>query len=172
MQPGSYPSPYGNPAPPPWLVQPEPPGPARGGRRGVRKGPFIGVIAAVALLGTGVFGVNAFARHTICSSLSEGTSLHHFAGDADEPRAGDVVKLREASDELRGYGHMLLFDGELKSAVNGFAGDIDRLADLMGENDGTGSGFSGLVTLAKSMDTHARQAQQACDLPVTGVFNG
>lgn len=172
MQPGSYPTPYGNPAPPPWLVQPEAPGPARRGRRGVRKGPFIGVVAAVALLGTGVFGVNAFARHTICSSLSDGTSLHHFAGEADEPSAGDVAKLREASDQLRGYGRMLLFDAELKSAVNGFADDIDGLADLMGENDASGAGFADLIALAKSVDTHARQAQEACGEPVTGVFNG
>jgi hypothetical protein len=172
MQPGSYQTPYGNPAPPPWLVQPAAPGPAQTRRSGFRKGPIIGLVAAVALLGSGAFGANAFAKHTICSSLSDGTSLHHFAGDTDEPSAGDVAKLREASDQLRGYGHMLLFDGELKSAVNGFADDIDQLADIMGENDGSGAGFAGLISLAGSINTHARQAQKACDLPVTGVFNG
>lgn len=164
------------PAPPPWLVQPgaPSPGPAPRGRRGLGKASIIGVIAGVVLLGAGTFASNAYAKHTICSSLSDGSTISDSlaGGSSDEPSADTLGKMREAGDQLRGYGHMLVFDRDLKSAVNGFADDIDQLADLMGSTDEGGDGLAQLLTLAGSVNNHVRQAQQACDLPVKGIFSG
>ncbi len=158
--------------PPPWLVPNVPAVAPRPVRRGPRKALIIAGVAVVALLGAGAAGANAYARNTICSSL-EGDSALTGGSSAEpaEPGPAELTRMREAADELRGYGRMLVFDGDLKTAVNGLADDVDQLADLAG-SDGTtaAGGFAELMTIAGSVNSHARQAQRACDLPVKGIF--
>jgi hypothetical protein len=140
------------------------------GRR--KKRLIIGIVAAVVLVGSGTLGLNGYAKHRICSALGEGSTLSTFAGgSSDEPSATEVAKMRQGGDELRAYGHLLMFDPDLRSAVNGFADDIDRLADLMGDTSNEGGAFTELVTLASSVDTHVRQAQEACGQPVRGILH-
>jgi hypothetical protein len=175
--PPGAPGPGWAPTPPPWLVQTgiPAPGPEYRPRRGPRKVWIAGAIAAVVLSAAATFGLSAYAKHTVCSSLSEGATFNNTLSDnsSDEPSADDIDKMRDAADDLRSYGRLVMFDQDLRSAVNGFADDIDQLADLMGAtgDDDDGEGFAQLLTLAGSVNTHVRQAQQACGLPVKGIFN-
>jgi hypothetical protein len=131
-------------------------------------------VGAVAIFGIGAFGTNAYAKNAVCSALEEDAG---FAGTAAEEKQQaeatppDVEQMREVSDELRGYGRMLVLDGDLKSAVNGLADDMDQLAGLVGAEGSTPeNGFAELVTIAGSLNSHAREAQRACGLPVRGFL--
>jgi hypothetical protein len=71
---------------------------------------------------------------------------------------------------------MLVFDTSLRKAVNGLADDVDNLANLLdssasADDSATGGGFAELMMVAASVNGHARQAQRACGLPATGIFN-
>jgi hypothetical protein len=153
---------------PAWVpahARPVPPG-----RR--KKRLVAGVVTAVLLVGAGGFGLDAYAKHRVCSALSQGSTLSTFAGgSSDEPSATEIAKMRQGGDELRAYGHLLMIDHDLRSAVNGFADDIDRLADLMGDTNNSGGAFTELLTLAKSIDKHVRQGQEACGQPVQGILH-
>jgi hypothetical protein len=150
-------------------------------RRGPGKALAIGLVVLVALLGLGAGGVNAYAKHSVCQSL-KGESDTIGGGDSGQssddgmPTKADLDEMRTAADNLRGYGHMLIFNGDLREAVNGFADDVDQIADLLGSAGGSAtsadqSDLTKLVTIAGSMNSHAREAQKACGLPVTGIFN-
>ncbi|WP_250036322.1 hypothetical protein [Paractinoplanes maris] len=164
------------PPPPPWMVQYQPNAPAARKRGGPRKALVIGAIAVVGLLGAGTAGVNAFARHEVCSALEGDSTLTGSAG-SEAPTAGQFEQVRQGADEMRGYSRMLVLDGDLSAAVDGLADDADQLVDVLSAN-GTGSveqiaaggGMAELLTLAGSINSHARAAQRACDLPVTGIF--
>ena len=159
-------------APPPWPGHPQPVGMPAGRRTPTAL--IVGILAAVVLVPVGAtVGVHAYAKHTVCGALEGDSPL--AGGSAPEggtPGNGpDVAEIRDAADGLRTYAWMLVFDGDLKDAVNGLADDVDQMADLVGApgDDGAGA-FAELFTIAASVNTHARQAQRACDLPVTGIF--
>jgi hypothetical protein len=148
--------------------------PPSGGRTGLRKAGIIGLIAVTTLTGAGAFGVNSYAKHTVCSSLEGDLAFgtESFDASSDWTSADGLTKMRDTSDELRGQARMLIFDTDLRSAMNGFADDVDRLADLVGSEEGDfGTGFVQLISLAGSVNSHAMQAQRACGLPAEGVLD-
>ena len=176
------PPPWDPDAMPPWLVQPGslPVGPVRSARSGLRKGLIIGAVALVALVGVGTFGVNSYAKRTICSSLKSDDAFSSGSGSdsaKSSPAAGptdaELADLRKGADEMRNYGRMLVLDGDLKSAVNGLADDMVQMTDVFtkAKKAPTPKLFTQLVTVAGSVNSHVRQAQKACGLPVTGVFD-
>nr|WP_221375246.1 hypothetical protein [Actinoplanes polyasparticus] len=162
--------------PPPWMVQYNPQAPAARARNVPRKALVVGVIAVGALLGAGTAGVNAYAKHQVCAALEGDSSLTGSAG-SEAPTEAQFTQVRKGADQMRGYARMLVIDGDLRSAVNGLADDADQLVDVLATT-GTGSvdriagggGMTELLTIAGSVNSHARAAQRACDLPVTGIF--
>ena len=120
--------------------------------------------------------MNAYAKHVVCSALKDDNGPI-AAADADDntSAASDAAGMREVGDKMRNYSRMLVIDQSLSSAVNGLAEDVDQLADLREQADSDDMGFEAfgqMITLAGSLNTHARQAQRACGLPVTGIPNG
>jgi hypothetical protein len=161
--------------PPPWLVPNVPPaGGVRPARRRPRTALIVAAVATVAIFGVGAFGTNAYAKNAVCSAMEKETALTGATAAEEQPEqtTPDIEQMREVSDELRGYGRMLILDGDLKSAVNGLADDMDQLAGLIGsEGDPPANGFAELMTIAGSLNSHAREAQRACGLPVRGFLN-
>jgi hypothetical protein len=154
--------------------------PAR--RRNPWKAVVFGVAGLVAVLGAGAGGVNAYAKHSVCSTLkgessqmSSGSSANDDAG----PTAADLAEMRKDADTLRSYGRMLVFSGDLREAVDGLADDEDQFVDLLksvsadtaGDEAAAKKALTRMVTVAGSVNSHARQAQGACGLPVTGILD-
>ncbi|WP_203817651.1 hypothetical protein [Paractinoplanes ferrugineus] len=148
-------------------------------RRGPTRKLLIGLVAAlvVALVG-GTAGVNAWAEHSICASIEdEKLSDSGSSGSSSEGLdRGDIADLRHVADQLRNRARLLVFDTSLRKAVDGLADDVDNLADLLDssattDNGAMDGGFAELIMVAASVNGHARQAQRACGLPATGVFN-
>ncbi|GIF26910.1 hypothetical protein BJ973_003551 [Actinoplanes tereljensis] len=136
------------------------------------------VVAVVAAIVVGAAAVNAYARHSICTAMEDdaslgGTSARTSSGQYTQAELDDM---HGEADDLRGRARMLLFDRDLRSAVNGLADDVDNIANLLGstgsaENAALGSGFAELLMVAASVNGHARQAQRACGLPANGLLN-
>ena len=152
--------------------------PVRGGRKPSRSKAgrtlvAVGIVAVV--VGGGAFGMNAYAKNVVCSALKDDNGPI-AAADADDntSAASDAAGMREVGDKMRNYSRMLVIDQSLSSAVSGLAEDVDQLADLREQADSDDMGFEAfgqMITLAGSINTHARQAQRACGLPVTGIPN-
>jgi hypothetical protein len=165
---------------PPWQsTYPPPPGFGPVVRRGPGKKLIVGlVVGLVVALGVGATGVNAWAKHSVCASiqdenLSDGGSSGSSSDGLDQ---GDIAEMRHVADQLRNRARMLVFDTSLRKAVNGLADDVDNLANLLdssasADDSATGGGFAELMMVAASVNGHARQAQRACGLPATGIFN-
>jgi hypothetical protein len=120
------------------------------------------VAAALVAIGAGVFAVNSYARHAICAEVK----------DALLP---DATSWSGAAGDLRSHSRRLLFDDDLKSTALTLAGDLDRMAALeptveAGTRSATATGK--LLVIAGTVNAHARTAQQACGLPLNGVFGG
>jgi hypothetical protein len=118
--------------------------------------------AALVAAAAGVFAINSYARHAICTQVQ----------DALLP---DATSWSGAAADLRSHSRLLWFDGDLKSAALILAGDLDRMAALepavdAGTRSATTTGK--LLVIAGTVNTDARTAQQACGLPLTGVFAG
>lgn len=163
----------------PWLVPFSPHLPVPPARRGPGRALVIGLVAVVGLLGAGAGGAHAYAKHSVCSMMEDDSAVVGEASGSSSagavPTAAEFAKMRDGADELRGYGRMLVFDGDLRSAVNGLADDLDQIADLFTSAGSTedvvaGRGFTELVTIAGSLNSHARAAQRGCGLPVKGIF--
>ena len=95
----------------------------------------------------------------------------------DTPTPADLEKIRAEANELRSHGRMLLFSGDLHSAVNGIADDVDQVVDIAGsvKSGGTLDDLSHdkvaqLLSALSSMNTDARAGQRACGIPVKGIF--
>jgi hypothetical protein len=94
------------------------------------------------------------------------------------PSAADVAEERKEAGKLRAYGHMLMFSGDLREAVNGLADDEDQLIDRLKSASATPDAddaaarkeLAQLMTVIGSANSHARLAQGACGLPVTGIL--
>jgi hypothetical protein len=151
--------------------------PAR--RRNPWKAVVVGVAGLVAVLGAGAGGVNAYAKHSVCSTLKgERMSSGSSANDDAGPTAADLAEMRKDADTLRSYGRMLVFSGDLREAVDGLADDEDQFVDLLksvsadtaGDEAAAKKALTRMVTVAGSVNSHARQAQGACGLPVTGIL--
>ncbi|GIM92405.1 hypothetical protein [Paractinoplanes toevensis] len=164
------------PGPAPWPIPPvygPPP------RRGPNKLLIIGLVAAVVVaLGAGATAVNAYARHSVCSTMADNSTLGGSSTSASDGRVtqAELDGMHGEADDLRGRARMLVFDRDLRSAVNGLADDVDNIANLLGssgsaENAVLGGGFAELLMVAASVNGHARQAQRACGLPATGLLN-
>jgi hypothetical protein len=161
----------------PWMIQfnSQPPA-APGKRRSPWKAVTIGLVVLVAVLGGGAGGANAYAKHSVCSTLKgESTALNQDSAKTDD---AEMAEMREDADTLRRYGHMLVISGDLREAVNGLADDEDQLVDLL-KSTGTASpsneaaakkALTELMTVVGSVNSHAREAQKACGLPVTGIL--
>jgi hypothetical protein len=120
------------------------------------------VTAALVAIGAGAFAANSYARHAICASVK----------DALLP---DATSWSGAAAGLRSHSRYLWFDHDLKAAALTLAGDLDRMAALEPTVDAgvrNAAATGKLLVIAGSVNTHARAAQQACGLPVTGVFSG
>jgi hypothetical protein len=152
-------------------------------RGGPWKAVVVAVVALAVVLGAGAAGVNAYAKHAVCSTLKgESTALSRGSSsgssDGGMPSAAELAELRKDADTLRNYGRMLVFSGGLRDAVDGLADDEDQLADLFttamaakpGDDAVARKELAQLVTLVGSVNSHAREAQGACGLPVTGIF--
>jgi hypothetical protein len=151
-------------------------------RRNPWKAVVIGVVGLVAVLGAGAAGVNGYAKHTVCSTLKgESTQINQGSSSSSDdgtPTAAELAELRKDADSLRRYGKMLVFSGDLREAVDGLADDEDQLVDLFttakantSADDATAKKeFAQLMTVVGSVNSHARQAQGACGLPVTGIL--
>ena len=178
----------------PWGVQPQPgeaqpwmvqfnsqPVIAPMRRRGPWKAVVIGIVALAAVVGGGAAGVNAYAKHTVCSTLKGESPGAAQSGSTDDgaPSAAELAEMRKDADTLRTYGHMLVFSGGLQEAVNGLADDEDQMVDLVKSATAAGNSddatakkeLTQLVTIVGSVNSHAREAQRACGLPVIGIFN-
>lgn len=165
----------------PWMIQfNSQPHVAPARRRGPSKGVAIGLVALVAVLGALAGGVNAYAKHEVCSQLKgESSALNQSSASSDAgPTDAELAQMRKDADTLRGYGHMLVFSGGLREAVNGLAADEDEMVNLV-KSAGAASptdeaaakkALTELVTVVGSVNSHARQAQSACGLPVTGIL--
>ncbi|HEY0000362.1 MAG TPA: hypothetical protein VGB74_07905 [Actinoplanes sp.] len=143
------------------------------GGRGPRRALIIAAAAVVVLLlGASVFGVDAYAKHAICSYLEDPSTVPGGAATT-EPGTPSLAEMHDAADNLRDYSRMVLFHGDLKSAATGIADDVDRMADLVDGSAGmsTKTVFTELMTIATSVNSHIRQAQRACGLPVVGVLD-
>jgi hypothetical protein len=119
------------------------------------------VVAALVAAGAAVFAVNSYAHHAICAEVQ----------DALLP---DATSWSGAAADLRAHSRTLLVDGNLKTAALTLADDLDRMATLeptveTGTRSPTATGR--LLVIAGTVNTHARLAQQACGLPLTGVFS-
>jgi hypothetical protein len=169
----------------PWMVQfNSQPAIAPMRRRGPWKAVVIGIVALAAVVGGGATGVNAYAKHTVCSTLkgespgaARGGSTE--AGDDGAPSAAELAEMRKDADTLRTYGRMLVVSGGLREAVDGLADDEDQMVGLVKSATAAGDideatakkQLAELVTIVGSVNSHAREAQRACGLPVTGIFN-
>jgi hypothetical protein len=158
------------------LVAPQP-------RRGPWKAVAFGIIGLIALVGAGAGGVNAYAKHSVCQDLrAEAAQMNQeptsSSDDDAAPTAADLAEERKDAGKLRTYGHMLVFSGDLREAVNGLADDEDQLADLWksvaadppADDAAAKKEIAQLVTVVGSVNSHARLAQRACGLPVTGIL--
>ncbi|MEV6846403.1 hypothetical protein [Actinoplanes sp. NPDC051411] len=155
-------------------------------RRGPWKAVAFGIIGLVALVGAGAGGVNAYAKHTVCEDLKaeaaqvtqQSPASSASSDDDAAPTAAELAEARKYADKLRTYGHMLVFSGGLQEAVNGLADDEDQLVDLVNSatanppaDDATAKKeLARLMTVVGSVNSHARLAQGACGLPVTGIL--
>jgi hypothetical protein len=165
------PAPLG--APPDGSAQPSPPRARTRPRRVV-----LGVVAGLVVAGGGgVFGVHAYAEHTVCSALQGdgGLAAASADGGSAQPSTDSAAELERAAANLRGSARLLLVDRSLRTAVDGIADDADRMAGVVrSAQDGTGGApaFRQVLVIAGSLNSHARAAQTACGLPATGIFNG
>jgi hypothetical protein len=155
------------------------PAPVPPSRARTRPGRLVlGVVAGIVVAGGGgVFGVHAYAEHTVCSALEGDGGLAAASADGGsvQPSTDSAAELERAAANLRGSARLLIFDRPLRTAVHGIAGDADRMAGVVrSAQDGTGGAqaFRQVLVIAGSLNTHARAAQTACGLPATGIFNG
>jgi hypothetical protein len=168
----------------PWMVQfnSQPPM-APQSRRGPWKAVAFGIVGLIALLGAGAGGVNAYAKHSVCADLkAEAAQMNQESSSSSDddaaPTAADLADERKDADQLRTYGRMLVFSGDLREAVNGLADDEDQMVALVkSATDGPPADdaaakkeLARLVTVVGSVNSHARLAQGACGLPVTGIL--
>ncbi|WP_305787821.1 hypothetical protein [Symbioplanes lichenis] len=131
---------------------------------------LIGVLAALGvglIVGAGAAAANAYAKHTICTSM-ESTGTHRPAmAEADA-----ISSVHDTADRMRDYGRLLVFDRSLKSAIDGLAADLDELATLSGALTSSAASTDSLTRffqVISAVNTHARDAQRACGLPADGI---
>ena len=153
-----------NGSPPPYMVMPSSPASFRPSRRR----PVI-VAAAVAgallVLGTGTaFASTAYASDKVCTAIAA-LGGDSSAADGGDDADGTRDALADAQSDLRLASRMLVMDPELSDAVDGLVADIELMR-------GDKPDFAEMMTVLASVNTHVREAQQACDLPVTGIFGG
>ncbi|MEV4639177.1 DUF4352 domain-containing protein [Actinoplanes sp. NPDC049548] len=154
---------YVNGSPPPYMVIPSSSAPATP----LRRRPMIiaGAVGALLLLGTGTaFASTAYASDKVCTTIGK-LSEKASSTSKNEGGASDGAQdaLAETQSELRTASRMLVMKPDLRDAVDGLVADID----LLRTDD---PGFAEMMTAIASVNTHVREAQKACDLPVTGVF--
>ncbi|WP_143162723.1 hypothetical protein [Couchioplanes caeruleus] len=131
--------------------------------------------AAVLLLGGGgAYGANAYAKDQICSAIEGGTASLSGSESKDSSSASDdIAEVESTRSKLETYARMLVVDTDLKNAVEGLIADIGQMITLKKAMDsGAGEGMEVLAemfSLAGSVNTHVRQAQDACGLPAIGI---
>jgi hypothetical protein len=163
---------YGEQPPMPPYLEPR----SRRRSGGLRTGLIIGVLSAVVVIfGGGAAGMNAYAKHTICSSLKSDNDISSDSGSSTASTAAtEAADMDKTATELRRYGKMLVLSRGLHKAVDGLADDIGQMATLTRKasadtlDDGD---LASVATLAASVNTHAEAAQTACGLPATEIFH-
>jgi hypothetical protein len=130
--------------------------------RPVRRGRIVAAViaAALAAAGAAVYAVDASARHAVCT-------------DVQDALLPDATSWRGAAADLRARSRFLWFDHDLRSSARTLAAALDRMAALEPTVDaGTRSPTTAtkLLVAAGTVNADARATQQACGLPVTGVF--
>lgn len=135
-----------------------------------RRGLAVGLLAGLVVLGGGsTVGLHAYAKHSVCAAFTADGGLT----TGDQGTAGKT-DLRDAAAQMRTTARLLLFDADLRAAVDGMADDAERLAklqDAVNAKNATRELVGEMVLVAGSVNSHARQAQLACGLPPVGVFN-
>jgi hypothetical protein len=133
------------------------------------------VVTLLVIGGVAVGGGGYFAKRAVCDAVA--TDL--AAGSASVPDDGGTPiptgGLEGAAGRLHNYGQILFFDSDLRSAAKALADDLDQLITLehkIDVNNPSAAGYGRIVVIAGSVNTHARDAQRACGLPVTGIFGG
>ena len=136
-----------------------------------RRSLAFGLVAGVLVISGGVaFGLNTYARKTICGGLDGGGgSSSAAAGGSDA-----VAQFEDAAGEMHTYARLLFFDPDLRRATDGLAADLDQMAVLArkagGVTDPDATELTSIVALATSVNSHAMAAQRACGLPAKGIF--
>jgi hypothetical protein len=105
----------------------------------------------------------------VCEAVQGLTDGFTSVGDSGGDDAGDdampsSAEFDKAEDGLNGRARLLFFHGDLKEATHGLADDIASIKHLTQKDPGDPD-VTEMLTVAVSIDSHARKAQRACGLP-------
>jgi hypothetical protein len=160
--------------PPPYLVIPTAePGRAAPGRR---TGPRAAVILAAALTvlgGSGAYAADTWAKGEVCDAVRALSKSSAPAGGKAKSAVPTKAEVEAAGASLETRARLLFFHADLRDATHGLAGDlasIARFAATAEAGDPDAAGFTERLAVAASIESHAREAQRACGLPVRSLF--
>jgi hypothetical protein len=148
---------------------PAPMRPARGSMK--IRSLLIALGVLVVFAGGGAYGADAYAKKQVCGQVKALTAGAGKSEGSSPDQSSDDIHTE--ADAMRSKARLLVFDRDLKSAVDGLADDADRSADLRDQlrsSTGSATVVAQALTLVGSIDTHVRSAQKACQLPVTGIL--
>jgi hypothetical protein len=140
--------------------------PARSWRKPVAVAAVLVVIAF-----SGAFAANAYAKNKICDALQ---TLTAASGQSKTGGLPDTARLRTEANKAQTAGKVLVFDGDLKKAVNNLATDADRLnsASISLQKAAPADKLAlvpQVMAVAGTANLHVRDAQRACGQPETGI---
>jgi hypothetical protein len=153
------------------MVSAAPPAPFAAPRR---RGRLVAAIVAgllVVLAGGGAFGADALGRNAVCGSLGDLAESQDKARLAGTPP--DFGMFKTVQETLETTSVLLVFHGEIKQSARVLATDISEMVRLEAafrakKPSKAEMAAAGRVVLAA--DTHARDVQTGCGLPVEGLF--
>jgi hypothetical protein len=143
--------------------------PARSWRKPVA---IAAVVVAVGV--SGAFAADVYAKNRICGALQSATASSRQAAQSQSAGIPNTEGLRKEIGRAQTPAKFLIFDADLKNAVNTLATDADRLSAASASLQKAAPAdklalVPQVMAVAGNANLHVRDAQRACGQPQTGI---